>query len=415
MARLLAIATALVMTACGGIANGQVAPRPEERRIFEMQAGIRDLQEDGQDNVYLHLWPHRMRFRLAVKSQKERDELLAIIEETAVAGRSIRVRYDGSEGRFVPLIELIDYPACAFIFGDRVFEPEEPCQSTPVAGRPVGETAIALSLAHLDAGNYAIARNLAERIPDSEFGRLKLYARARAAEGLAVSEAPGSAAADRFLVAALSDYRSLAALDPEDQDIQFDIAGLLEQLGAYAEARAHYELLLSRFPDAEFQIRIRFGALRRQMGDYGGALDELDRLVASLGAQDGMKYFYHRGWTLLLLNRFEESVAALDQGLQHQPDYAFAFEMRACAHAGLGRLDKAEADLEEAKRLLAETPDVATSTYFQEQLRHLTKALARLRQGIADGGKPIPDLCKESNGQWETPRPRSPLLPAAPA
>ncbi|HEY5721243.1 MAG TPA: tetratricopeptide repeat protein [Allosphingosinicella sp.] len=411
MGRLSAII--LAMAAFGAVADAQATPRPEERRIFETQAGIRDVQEDGEDNVYLHLWPRHMRFRLAVESLQKRGELLALIEESALAGRSIRIRYDGTEGRFVPLIELIDYPACAFIFDDRVFAAAKPCGSETFTGSPSGEAALGLSFAHLDAGHYATAKDWAERSVGAELERLKLYARASATESLGALAVPGSEAADRLLISALADYRRLAALDPQNDDLQFDIGGLLEQLGAYREARAHYESLLSRFPDEEFSVRIRLGALRRQQGEYERALDELDRLVASLGPQEGMKYDYHRGWTLLLLNRFEDAVKTLDRGLEYQPDYAFAFEMRSCAHAGLGQLDKAVADMEKSTRLLSEMPNAADSQYIQGQLRQQAKALTTLRQGIADGGKPILNLCKESNRQWEEPRVRSPLLPAA--
>jgi tetratricopeptide (TPR) repeat protein len=272
-----------------------------------------------------------------------------------------------------------------------------------------------LSFAHGEAGNHAIALDLADRSGSGDspgFRKLSLYARANAADGLAALEEPGSEAADRLKIAALGDYRNLAALDPADVIIPYRIAAILEDLGAYAEARSQYEQTLVRFPDEAFEIAIRLGALSRLQHDYAQALAELDKLVARQGPQEGMKYFYHRGWTLRLLGRFEEAIAAFTEGMKTQPDFAGSFLQRSCAHAGIGHLEQALADAMEGARLHSASPAASTDKEIQTSLRYAESAIATLKQGIAAGGnRPIPNLCANYLGRYEAPRPRSPLLP----
>ncbi|HMJ93588.1 MAG TPA: tetratricopeptide repeat protein [Allosphingosinicella sp.] len=405
------------MLSAGGTAAAQQGAASEQRRIFETKAAISDAGTDDEGVFDITLSARSMRFRLATRSDEQKRELWALIEQANDEGRAIVVSYDGSEGSFLQLINIIEYPVCKIAFGERTFEPATPCQTAAVTGHPRGEKALALSFAHGDAGNYAIALDLAERSgsgDDPGFRKLSLYAGANAAEGLATLEEPGSVAADRLGIAALGHYRSIAALDPGDHLVPYKIAAMLEDLGAYAEARSQYEQTVARFPDEEFEIAIRLGALRRLQHDYAQALAELDQLVARQGPQEGMKYFYHRGWTLRLLGRFEEAIAAFTEGMKTQPDFAGSFLQRSCAQAGVGHLDQALADAMEGARLHSAAPAASTDKEIQTSLRYAKSAVATLEQGIAAGGnRPIPNLCANYLGRYEAPRPRSPFLPPA--
>jgi tetratricopeptide (TPR) repeat protein len=225
-------------------------------------------------------------------------------------------------------------------------------------------------------------------------------------------EPPLSETADRFRVNALGDYRSLANLEPDDPEHQFSIGNLLQDLGAYTEAGAVFDGILDRWPNEKFRVSIRKGALRRSQGDYVGALATLDRLVAELGTQQGMRYHYHRGWTLSLLGRYQEAIAEYSEGLKGQSDYPSAYERRGCAYASLGRLDDALRDLERAKALFQAQPGGSAAPTVARDVKRIEAQRQRVAASAPGGAEPIMRICDgDPWDNWERPRQRSPLLP----
>jgi tetratricopeptide (TPR) repeat protein len=173
---------------------------------------------------------------------------------------------------------------------------------------------------------------------------------------------------------------------------------------------AIYQAIGRRWPEEAFDVAIRTGALFRRQGRYREALAALDTFVAQSGPREGMRMRYHRAWTLQLLGRPAEAVEELGRGLQGQPDYSYAFFMRSCAYARLGRLREALADQERGLELLSGlTAD--TGGRLAEDLGNSRALVATLRRLVASGRQLANDA--PCSGFWDRDirsRPRSALL-----
>jgi tetratricopeptide (TPR) repeat protein len=288
-----------------------------------------------------------------------------------------------------------------------------------VATPRAAEAALALANAHQAVGNFQSAQALLDRpdlAGDPALRQLYLRVHALTQADLSTELERRSPAADRALMAALEDYRALAALEPDDVEHRFAVAEGLSELGAYDKAEAAFRAILGTWPAEEFRVTIRLGALQRLHGDYRQALDTLNQLVARNGPQEGMRFHYHRAWTLSLLGRYDEAIRDLSEGLKDQPDFASAYLRRACAYASIGRIREALADAEEARSLLAALSYAATAKVIKDDNAEAEGLRDRFSAALAAGadGKPITGTCRGSVWEeYERPRPRSRLLPRA--
>ena len=414
MRRLLGAAILAALSAPA--APAEEAP-PGQRRIFEDYGNLTVAESDEAGTVWLALWDDHVRFRLDGESRDRLPELRRLIERAYGEGRAVTIVYDGSLGRVDRASGTLQYPLCGITMDDLAFAPTHPCATAAPEPPASAEVALPLANAHAKVANFRLAETLLERrdLPDDPaFRRLFLRIHARIEEGIASEAGRRGPQADRAFAAALADHRALARLEPEQADHQFAIASALADLGGYADAEALYRRILEAWPDEDFRVSVNRAALHRFQGQYGEALDALDRLVARGGPQEGMKFHYHRGWLLTLLGRHEEAVAEFTQGLADQPDYSSAYIRRACALAGMGRLREALDDVGKASRLYADLPGAATSKWLQDDIAEAAGARKRLEAALAQGvDRPLTGLC--AGPAWrglETPRPRSPLLPS---
>lgn len=406
---------AIAMTMAALAASTFARPAAEgegQGPIFEEVGMLTDLAEDD-NGIWLSLWDSHVRFRIEPETDAKRSQLVALIKRAGDGSRSVSVRYDAAQGRVNRAAGTLDYPLCAVALDDLRFEPTHRCDDRRSTASKGPDEPLVLARAHLSSGEFRRARDLLARsdLPsDTAFRRILLRVRAAAEDGIALAEKPESLAADQASAAALADYRALAELEPDDVEHRFAIARALQDLGGYAEASAAYDLLLKRWPDEDFRVAVRRGALYRGQGDYKKALDSLNQLVERDGLLDGMKFRYHRAWTLSLLGRYDEAIADLTEGLRGQPDYASAYVRRACALAAVGRLREALNDLGEAGRLYSASPDAANA------LRHQSWEIGALKTQIeaslaeSAGGR-VGTGC--ANPYWralEHPRRRSALL-----
>lgn len=408
----------MLMVAVGAAmpATGQ-EPLPGPRRTFEYYGGVTSASEEN-GVVWLSLWTDNVRFRVDGDSETRRGELAFLLRLAEEDGRAIVLRYDGTRGRLNRESGTLDYPLCGIVLDDLRYEPTRACDDGPAAAPSGPEAALTLAAAYLGVSEFKQARDLLARpdFPgDPAFRKVLLAVRASAAEGLALAEPPASAAADQALTAALADHRALAVLEPDEVGHRFGIAEALKELGAYSESRATYEAILKQWPEEDFRVSVGLGALHRVQGRYAKALDALNQLVVRHGRQEGMKFYYHRAWTLSLLGRYDEAIADLTEGLRSQPDYGSAYHRRACAYAAVGQLRKAKDDVVEAGRLYAAIPGAAMSTFLQDDIAQAAALRSRLEAALAAGTTmPIRDGCAGSSWTaWEKPRRRSALLGGA--
>lgn len=357
--------------------------------------------------------------KLLIPRGGEREMYWMLLEAVDRSGMSLRVRVDAAAGRLAPSGDHLVYPVCSVAlattesFGDEARN----CPPVPPSGKP-HERLLALGLAasqeHPEAARRLLAAALAARPALPPPARAIAHkARADAAETLAGDFEAASPEHDRLMADALADYRRIAELLPDRPAMLMGIARALRALGAYEEALQAYAEVGRLSPDHAFEVAVQSGAIYREQGDYARALAMLDDYLPAAEPQEhGMKFNYHRAWTLRLLGREEEALRHLDAGLAAQPDYASAYQMRSCVRARLGRLEPALADQRRALELLAGMG--GTNGWTREAAAQGRRAAAALEMAIADGrSDPVTGPCEEMWNRWQRPRPRSALLPPA--
>jgi tetratricopeptide (TPR) repeat protein len=239
-----------------------------------------------------------------------------------------------------------------------------------------------------------------------------LRIRAEADEALSLDTEWGGENFDRILVAALADSRERVAINPDDREAHYAVARHLTDLGAYDEALVIYANIGRRWPDEGLRVATRTGAIYRQRGEYRRALATLDDFAARAGRPEGMRFAYHRAWSLMMLGRFQDAIAELDVGLQTQPDYSSAWQMRSCAHAQLGAIDEARSDQERALELLEDLRRDGEQS-LREDIGRARRLVALLRQTRRTATAETLDLsCHVPWRNYTRTRPRSALLAA---
>jgi tetratricopeptide (TPR) repeat protein len=161
----------------------------------------------------------------------------------------------------------------------------------------------------------------------------------------------------------------------------------------------------------DFRVTLTQSALARAAGKPQRSLDLLNGLIERHGAQENMRFLYHRGWTLTDLARFDEAIADFTNGIRSQPDYPYAYIRRACAYGRIGRLDYAIADLETATGLIRDVYGTKDPN-VRADLQRAT-AIAATLKAMGSANAPTSIACEGYSGEVPKPRPKSPLLKSA--
>lgn len=94
---------------------------------------------------------------------------------------------------------------------------------------------------------------------------------------------------------------------------------------------------------------IPLGIYLRQAGEHGESLEVLQRARAldedGPGSGPGMAVYFHLGWTLHEMRRYEEAINTYTQGIQKQSTSEEIYLRRALAHESVGDRGKARMDL----------------------------------------------------------------------
>jgi tetratricopeptide (TPR) repeat protein len=406
--------TATGLAAALGLALSQVAPADAavEERIVTVAETVGDWGTEPDDWFRLR----GLDARLMIPRGDERETHWFAIETVSERGIALRVRLDAGAGRLAPTGDHIVYPVCSIriagapSFGDeaRNCPPRAAAQNDSERLLAIG---VVLAQERPDRARVLLSQALAATPRLTGRARaLALKARAEAARWQAEDSDPDAPDHDRLMAEALADYRGLARLVPDNAGVQIAIAQALQALGGYREAHEVFRATRRRWPQEAFEVAVQHAALYRQQGDYRRALRILDDYARGGDSQaTGMKFHYHRAWTLSLLGRNEEAVRHLDEGLATQPDYSAAYLLRSCVQARLGRLQQALADQRRGLALLEDDDEAV------ERLRpHIERSRAAIRalEGAIAGGRAATagETCSNLWDRWSRPRPRSPLL-----
>jgi tetratricopeptide (TPR) repeat protein len=403
------------------LAAVQADPATESRSEARIAGAAGYVEAAGEDdgNWFRFAFSHQ-RFRLPA-DDREAAPMIQVLGAAAEREVAIRVRYDVWAGRIDRERGVVTYPLCAISVssGASVGNENANCPAGAASSPGSTEGALARGLALIEQRPEEARRLLGVALGDATLpARLRavaLQGRTDAAEAMVELLTFGSEARDRMLFAGLEDSRRWAAADPESREAQLATARLLMGLGGYPEAERAYLAIEQRWPDQAFEVAVRIGSLQRQQGRYSQALRALDDFARREGPREGMKFRFHRAWTLTLLNRPAEAVADLDRGLETQPDYIGAYLMRACAYGQLGRIEEALADEERGLELVSGLLEDLTPT-VSKLIADARAITASLRSLAASRSRAPTNIACDRH--WENdirPRQRSPLLPAADA
>jgi len=280
-----------------------------------------------------------------------------------------------------------------------------------------GEAESMLVAAKTAADKYQVEEAVALYTKAIESGRLSTRQLAAAYTGRAEARENYTVAyglKDEDMVLALADYRKARELMPSVGAYSAE-AGALIVLGGYAEAAAAYREALALEQPPHWSL-IGFARVERIQGHYDAALKHLDEALRIFREDGGtMPIHYHRGRVLYLQENFAAAVEAFTNGIPKQPDYAFVYQFRACAHARAGAFAKALQDMERAIELLNAAPieeawekTPQAKAHRQDRATDLAVIKAMAAGGAAEGGGA--KLCKSTWNDGEQLRERSPLL-----
>ncbi len=388
------------------------------QRIFTTLGYVGQAGTDG--GAWFDLDYGEQRFRLPRTSVAEVNRYFDLLNAATERGFAVRVRYDAAAGEAGPDGPYVIYPVCSLAVGDSEPLGDERANCPPRGDS--GESAearlalgVGIALERPEAARVLLGEALSSGSLPAHLRALAYNRRGGVAERLASRHPPASAEHDRLSVAALADYRGWVAAAPDDPEARLAVSRTLAELGGYDEAVAVLEALGRTVPERAFDVAIRTGALYRQRGDYRRALRQLDDYAARHGPVDGMRFNYHRAWTLMMLGRDREALAAIDRGLGGQPDYSAAWLLRSCVRARLGLLADALADQERAYALMMLLP-IRDDPAMAEDIGRSRAMIETLRAAAASGrNRPVPAACEGFWDRWLQTRPRSPLLDGAPS
>lgn len=404
-----------ILFALATLAAAQGAtPEMSGQRLFST-TGYIEHAGDENGGWFQFAFSHQ-RFRLPPGEEAARP-LIQVLGEASRRGVALRVRYDAWAGRADASGGFVEYPLCALSVATGASVGDErancPAPATPPGDTRENSLARGLALAGPQPAQARLV--LGQALDDSRLsGPLRavaLEARGEAAEAISASLPFTGEAFDRTAADGLADYRAWLAFAPDNVEAHYAVARLLADLGGYPEAEAVYRAIGRRWPDEAFNVAVRTGALYRRQGLYAEALRALDDFAAREGPQQGMKFHYHRAWTLTLLNRPQEAIEDLDQGFASQPDYAFAYFMRPCAHGRIGRISEALADQERGLELIRNRGDDVGPSFGN--LMSIANANADALRQLAGARRSMPTTaaCDRLWDREIARRPRSAALP----
>ena len=190
---------------------------------------------------------------------------------------------------------------------------------------------------------------------------------------------------------AVQQYEKLAQILPNDPDMQYSLARLYEDSGAFEKARSSYDKILARDPK-NVDALLHSGWVEIRRDNAQGSLDYLNRAM-TLAVQlknddekaailDAMGNAYH------YLNQQDDAIRNYQQALEikrtlgNKGAIAESLNLIAQAEGGVGKSDEAAKKYQEAARLRREVGDKAglgrtllDMATFNENLGHYDEAL----------------------------------------
>jgi tetratricopeptide (TPR) repeat protein len=351
----LTVLVAVVLAA----ANNPPEDRGSKTGIFSITDIVTDAVQHGK-SISFPLFNGNAALDIDSSDAQELAALTKIVGQSVAANRRISFDFDASTGTVSSIDGRMHYRLCGAQFDELLAIPSLRCGASTRPTKSGDADRISLAVAQAEYGDPALGLSM---LDDTTLASLKsrsalivaLKARGEAIDGLIDGMDAVSDEGDRLLLAELSDVRRLRNLLPDDSQFPYAEASSLELLGDYDGASRVYDAIARRWPDEEERLMMRRAALERQRGAYERSLDYLSQFAGQSSAL-GMPFYYHRGWTLADMGRFDEAIASFTEGMSYQHDYAWAFLRRGCACEAIGNITKAIDDFNQASVLFERDP-----------------------------------------------------------
>ena len=197
---------------------------------------------------------------------------------------------------------------------------------------------------------------------------------------------------------AIQAYEKLAQMLPNDSDIQYALARLYEDSGAFDKAHASYDKILARDPK-NVDALLHMGWVEIRLDNAQGSLDYLSRaLTLAVQLQNGEEkaaILDATGNAYHYLNQQDDALRNYSQALDikrrlgNKGAIAESLNLIAQADAGIGKSDEAAKSYQESARLRREIGDNAglgrtllDFAVFNDNLGHYDAALSAAKQSL---------------------------------
>lgn len=387
-----------------------------QEAVYAASGPLGSVQQEGSSLRVFYKWG-----RTSNRIQSRDPALLKTLQAAVDTGEQVTLRVHLEGAHFDADTGLPVFWVESVVCGDKEYGPFEP--RVPWSWRVLRDEQVALlrgivlhSERQFNAALTEFNRSLDKPVLSRNQRGLAYALRASLFEFKAYGE-PAGPGRDFFFLRAAEDYAEGAKLRPDDAGILRLRAGSLIQLGGYPEALAAYDQAAKLAPGEYLESGIPRTSLLRKQGRYPESLQVLDEIAAREKSKQGMMFHYHRGWTLLLMQRHEDAAAAFTEGLESQKDWPWAHMGRACARHALADIEGALADLHSTEGIFkqkkshgrGETPD--DDAVLLAELLNNVRGLERER---AQGARARLTICERFHPDFEEPlRTRSKLLDAS--
>lgn len=350
--------------------SGQVSAAtqavPSMPAILSISDRATGVEQHG-NTLSLALFNGHASLDVAIDDQEAEFPLLKVIAAATNARRQNIFKFDAFSGRISPTDGLMHYRLCGVIFDELAAAPKPPCEIAKQPPKLGTAPWLSVAVAHAEYGDPALGLSmLNEAMPSIGQSQaaliVALKARIVSIDALTEDIQASSSEGDRLTLVKLADARRLRQLIPDDAGHALVEAESLSLLGDFESAKGVYDAVARKWPDNSATIAMHLSFVERQRGDYARSLEYLSK-YAGRSESLGMPFYYHRGWTLFEMKRFDEAIAAFSDGMKFQQDYAWAFMRRGCAYAAIGETSKAIDDLDQASVLFGRQPAIRTESF----------------------------------------------------
>ena len=228
----------------------------------------------------------------------------------------------------------------------------------------------------VQAAGFVPHQEVIEAVADEQLPPLKIRLERSAPQPVAVNSSHAQAArgafqrgVDRFRAAdygaALAAFREFKQLEPDNAEVELNLALTHQAQKDFAAAVAAYRTYLEHQPD-HVEARIRLGECLAQTGDMDGALIEFEKAVEL--RPDDAALQYNVGEILFSAERREEAILRYRRAVELNPDLADGHLKLAFCLVALERKTEALPHLQRYLELQPQASNAATIRGLIDQI-----------------------------------------------